>query len=156
VVFITGEAGLGKTTLVEAPLEGVGDYGVLWLGCGQWLEHDGAGETRMPVLEALGRRCRGPDGRALLALLVRQAPTWVVQMPWLLDDAVLETPQRRAITATRERMLREVAEAIEVVRAGPPLVSVLEDLHWSAASILDLLALLARRRERTRLLLLGT
>src|SRR5687767_73945 len=71
VVFITGEAGLGKTTLVEAFLEGLGAYGILWLGRGQCLEQYGAGEAYMPVLEALGRLCLGLDGWALLALLVR-------------------------------------------------------------------------------------
>ncbi|MBI3329876.1 MAG: hypothetical protein HYZ81_24605, partial [Nitrospinae bacterium] len=40
---------------------------------------------------------------------------------------------------------------------GPrPLVLVLEDLHWSDAATLDLVAWLARRREPARLLLLGT
>jgi predicted ATPase len=33
--------------------------------------------------------------------------------------------------ATRARMLRELAEAIEAVTAERPLVLWLEDLHWS-------------------------
>ena len=37
-----------------------------------------------------------------------------------------------------------------------PLVLVLEDLHWSDASTVEVLALLARRREAARLLVLGT
>jgi predicted ATPase len=53
-------------------------------------------------------------------------------------------------------MLREMAEALEVVTAETPLVLVLEDLHWSDAATLDLLASLARRREAARLLLIGT
>jgi len=71
VVFVTGEAGLGKTTLVEAFLEDVGGDGRLWVGRGQCLEHYGVGEAYLPVLEALGRLCRQPDGQTLLALLVR-------------------------------------------------------------------------------------
>jgi predicted ATPase/DNA-binding winged helix-turn-helix (wHTH) protein len=156
VVFVTGETGLGKTTLVEAFLEDVGGDGRLWVGRGQCLEHYGVGEAYLPVLEALGRLCRQPDGQTLLALLVRQAPTWVVQMPWLVDDVTLDTLQRRVIGATRERMLREMAEAIEVLTTERPLILVLEDLHWSDASTIDLIASLARRREPTRLLLLGT
>ena len=58
--------------------------------------------------------------------------------------------------ATRERMLRELAEAIEVLTDSQPLVLVLEDLHWSDYSTLDLLAMLARRREPARLLVIGT
>jgi predicted ATPase len=131
-------------------------YSVLWIGHGQCLEHYGAGEAYLPVLEALGRMCREPDGQALLALLLRRAPSWAVQMPWLLDDAALETLQHRVIGVTRERMLREMAESIEVLTAERPLVLILEDLHWSDASTLDLIALLARRREPACLLLLGT
>ena len=53
-------------------------------------------------------------------------------------------------------MLRELAEALELLTAQQPLVLVLEDLHWSDPSTLDLLAVLARRREPARLLLIGT
>jgi hypothetical protein len=47
---------------------------------------------------------------------------------------------------TRERMLRELAEAVEVLTAERPLVLVLEDLHWSDMSTLEWLAYVARRR----------
>jgi predicted ATPase/DNA-binding winged helix-turn-helix (wHTH) protein len=156
VVFVTGEAGLGKTTLVDAFAEAASRWGKLWIGRGQCIEHYGAGEAYMPVLEALGRLCREPGGQDLVALLARQAPTWLVQMPGLLSGADLEALQRRVLGATRERMLRELAEAIEVLTAERPLVLVLEDLHWSDYSTLDLVALLARRQETARLLLLGT
>jgi predicted ATPase len=53
-------------------------------------------------------------------------------------------------------MLRELVEALEVLTAAQPLVLVLEDLHWSDASTVELLALLAWRREAARLLVLGT
>ena len=53
-------------------------------------------------------------------------------------------------------MLRGMAEAIEVLTAECPIVLVIEDLHWSDASTIDLIALMARRREPARLLLLAT
>src|SRR5215467_11254249 len=77
-------------------------------------------------------------------------------MPGLLSAAALEAVQRRALGATRERMLRELAEALEALTAEQPLVLVLEDLHWSDAATLDLVGFLARRRAPARLLLLGT
>ena len=64
--------------------------------------------------------------------------------------------QQRAFGATRERMLRELAEAVEILAQERPLVLVLEDLRWSDMSTLDWLAYVARRRAPARLLGLGT
>ncbi len=47
-------------------------------------------------------------------------------------------------------------DAIDALTAERPLVLWLEDLHWSDASTVELLALLARRREPARLLVIGT
>src|SRR5882724_7433839 len=156
VVFVSGEAGLGKTTLVELFLHELGGEGALWLGQGQCVEHFGAGEAYRPVLEAVGRVCRGPGGPALGGLLRQQAPTWLVQMAGLVPEGELEALQRCVAGATQERMLRELIEALEGLTAEQPLVLVLEDLHWSDPSTLDLIAVLARRREPARLLVLGT
>jgi predicted ATPase len=77
-------------------------------------------------------------------------------MPTLLSVSDLDALQRRIQGATKERMLREMAEALEVLTTERPLVLVLEDLHWSDYATLDLIAFLARRREPARLLLIGT
>ena len=53
-------------------------------------------------------------------------------------------------------MLRELAEALEALTTTTPLVLVLEDLHWSDMSTVNVLTYLAQRRESARLLLLGT
>jgi predicted ATPase/type II secretory pathway predicted ATPase ExeA len=156
VVFVTGEAGLGKTTLVDAFVEAVGRDRRLWVGRGQCIEHYGAGEAYMPVLEAFGGLGREPEGQQLVQCLAELAPTWLIQMAGLLSAADLEALQRQVMGATRERMLRELAAAIEVLTGARPLVLVLEDLHWSDYSTLDLLAMLGRRREPARLLVLGT
>ena len=137
---MTGETGLGKTTLVETFLQELAGYGVLWIGLGQCIEHYGAGEAYLPVLEALGGLCKESGGQELITLLARQAPTWVVQMPWLVSDAELAALQRRVMGATQERMLREMAEALAVWTAERPLILVLEDLHWSDHATLDLIA----------------
>ena len=52
-------------------------------------------------------------------------------MPALLTATELEVLQRKMQGATRERMLREMAEAFEALTVEQPLVLVLEDLHWS-------------------------
>jgi len=156
LVFVTGEPGIGKTTLVEAFLSQLGDVDGLRIARGQCVEQYGASEAYLPVLEALGRLGRTPGGEALAGVLKQYAPTWLVQLPALLRDDELPAVERRAQGTTRERMLREVSEAFDALGAEAPLVLVLEDLHWCDSATVDLLAMLARRRDAARLLILGT
>jgi DNA-binding winged helix-turn-helix (wHTH) protein len=58
VLFITGEAGIGKMTTVNRFLEGLGPESAYWIARGQCLEQYGAGEAFMPVLEALPKAWR--------------------------------------------------------------------------------------------------
>ena len=157
VVFVSGEPGIGKTALIDTFLAHcAGAHPGLWVGRGQCIEHHGRGEAYLPLLEALGGLARRSEGRALIALLRRQAPTWLLQLPGFLEEAELEMLSRRVYGATAERMARELAEALEVLTAESPLVLGLEDLHWSDLSTVDLLAMLARRRAPARLLVVGT
>jgi DNA-binding winged helix-turn-helix (wHTH) protein/tetratricopeptide (TPR) repeat protein/CheY-like chemotaxis protein len=156
VVFITGEAGIGKTSLVEVFLKEVISEPQVLVGRGQCLEQYGSGEAYLPVLEAISRLCQDHRRAGLVDLLRQQAPTWLQQLPWLLEEGDWESLQRAVIGATRERMLREMAEALESLTAERPLVLVLEDLHWGDYSTLDLVSYLARRRKAAQLLLIAT
>jgi DNA-binding winged helix-turn-helix (wHTH) protein/predicted ATPase len=156
IVFVTGEPGIGKTTLVEAFLAEAAGEGELRIARGQCVDHYGPGEPYLPILEALARLGREPGGEHVVHALARHAPTWLVQMPALISTAELRAIQRRAQAATRERMLRELTEAIEALTTDRTLILRLEDLHWSDVSTLDWLAFAARRPERARLLVIGT
>ena len=156
IVFVTGELGIGKTTLVEAFLATASSSRRLCVARGQCLEQYGQGEAYLPVLEALARLSRGPEREVLIPLLSRFAPTWLAQMPTLISAAEQEALRRQMLGATRERMLREMAEVVEALTAKFPLILVLEDLHWSDYSTLDLISALARRHEQPRLMLVGT
>ena len=156
IVFVTGEPGIGKTTVVEAFLTQVAATTPIRIGRGQCVDHYGAGEAYLPVLDALTRLCREPNGDAVVRVLAQHAPTWLVQMPSLVSTSELRGLQRRAQAAMQERMLRELTEAVEVLALDAPLILRLEDLHWSDVSTMDWLAFLGRRPERARLLVLGT
>jgi DNA-binding winged helix-turn-helix (wHTH) protein/tetratricopeptide (TPR) repeat protein len=156
VVFVTGETGIGKTTLVEAFLERISADASVWIATGQCMEHFAEGEAYFPVLEALARLCRQPGRERIIEILRQQAPTWLAQMPSLLNESDRERLKRETLGAAKERMLREIAGAIEALTVETPLLLVLEDLHWSDYSTVDLISHLARRREPARLLLIGT
>ena len=156
VMLVTGEAGIGKTTLVRTFLARTARAMDLRIAWGQAAEHYGATEAYHPVLDALMRSCRGPRGEDLVRVLDQRAPLWLAQMPTLVDPSRLRALQRRAAGATRERMLRELTDALEAAADALPIVLWLEDLHWADVSTVDWLASFARRPESVRLLVIGT
>jgi DNA-binding winged helix-turn-helix (wHTH) protein/tetratricopeptide (TPR) repeat protein len=155
VVFVAGEAGIGKTTFLKAFLDSLGGSAAR-IGRGQCVEQYGAGEPYMPVLEALTRLCQESGGQHVVDLLHQFAPTWLAQMPSLLSNADRERLQTTTQGVTQQRMLREMTQALEALAAETPLVLALEDLHWSDFSTLELISAIARRTEPARLLILGT
>ena len=155
VVFVAGEAGIGKTTFVNTFIDSLRREG-LRVARGQCVEQYGAGEPYMPVLEAMTQLGRGPESQQLVAILHRLAPAWLAQLPALLTAEERARIQGETQGLTQQRMLREMAETLAAIAADAPLVILLEDLHWSDASTLDLIAALARRTEPAQLLILGT
>jgi DNA-binding winged helix-turn-helix (wHTH) protein/predicted ATPase/type II secretory pathway predicted ATPase ExeA len=154
VVFVTGEAGAGKTALIEHFVTGVARRETVAITGGQCLQQFGSAEAYMPVLEAVSRMVR--KDAAVRLLLRRYAPAWFAQSPWLVEEEDRDRLGNELRGTARERMLREMAEFVEALGAEIPLVLVLDDLHWSDPSTVDLLSLLAERRERARLLVLAT
>ena len=154
--FVTGEAGIGKTTLVDAVL---GDLrqtsgAQLRIGRGQCVEHHGGGEPYLPVLEALTSLCRGSDGPAVEASLRERAPDWLLGAIGLL--APHDSQRAESAASGREHALHRLAASFDALAAEHSLVLLLEDVHWSDYSTLDLLSVIAQRRESARLLVLCT
>lgn len=163
VVVIGGEQGIGKTRLVDTFVDRVspaapGRQGALrpMVARGQCLNSLGAGEAYMPVLEAVTALGGSAHRRAVVPVLRRHAPLWLAQMPSLIPAADFAKVRRATLDASRQRMLREMAEALEALTADRSLILVLEDLHWSDLATLDLVSCWAQRRGPARLLLVGT
>ncbi|HJT51193.1 MAG TPA: AAA family ATPase, partial [Nitrosospira sp.] len=154
VVFVTGEGGIGKTTLIEMFLSAISSQspGVLRMRC---IERFGQGEALLPMIEAIEKRCSAPDGKKLIDLLYRHAPVWLAQLPSVLQPEERVALQQEIFGASRERMVREGCELLETL-SKVPLVLVLEDLHWSDHATLDFLSLLAQRHMTARLMVLAT
>lgn len=149
-VFVHGEAGLGKTTLVEQFLDGLDAVRA------QCVEAHGASEAYMPILHLIEQLLRGPRRDEVTALLRRFAPTWLSQLPWLVTEEESQALSRALAGVGTARMVREGAVLLEELARDRPLVVVLEDLHWSDGPTIDLVATLLQRTGATRLLLVGT
>ena len=157
IAFVTGEAGIGKTALLdEFHRRAVAAVPGLRIARGQCIEGYGGQEPYYPLLEALGQLCRDPGGDEIVKILAAQAPTWLVQFPALLKSECRQRLQREIQGGTRERMLREITEALESITAERALLIVLEDLQWVDAATVDALSVLARRRPLARLMLIGS
>jgi DNA-binding winged helix-turn-helix (wHTH) protein/tetratricopeptide (TPR) repeat protein len=156
LIFVTGEAGIGKTMLVDAFHHQAAWQRNVRMARGQCVEGFGGKEAYYPMLEALGQLIRDTDTSPVAEALAKRAPTWWIQFPSLVKSEKREALQREILGATRERMVREICETLEVITAENPLVLILEDLHWVDPSTLDLISALARRREPAKLMLLGT
>jgi DNA-binding winged helix-turn-helix (wHTH) protein/tetratricopeptide (TPR) repeat protein len=156
MVFIAGEAGIGKTALLQAFLDNISAAGDARVVCGHCVEQFGTREAYLPIFDALSRLCTdGPAGEALTAV-AQYAPSWLAQMPGLVSGDQLQTLQKRIQGTTQARMLGEFCEALEALAADQLLVLGLEDLHWTDVATLDLLSIVARRDHRARLMVVGT
>jgi len=137
MVCITGEAGIGKTALVDAFATQVASTEPLWFGRGQCIEHHGVGEAYLPLLQVLGQFGRSPNGAEIIPLLYQYAPSWLLHLPALVAATAIGALKRRTGGELREGMSRELAEAVEILGTERPVLLVLEDLHWSDVSTLD-------------------
>ena len=150
-VLVAGEAGIGKSRLVREFAERLGHDG--WvvqqgncferdrlLPYAPFLDELHALLTILPPAEV--ERCLGPA----LPDLARLLPELGLQSAETAGDP--EQEKRRVFYALGGVQSR--------LAARQPLLLVIEDLHWADDTSLELLAVLARRVPRERILLLGT
>jgi len=149
VVFVTGEAGIGKTSLVDAFLGDLPTAPCL-VARGQCIEQYGPAEPFLPLLDALVRLGREPDNGSVASTLERCLPD-----P-LLSPVASRTVGSGGGGIMPERAVRLLGGAVEAVAAEGLIVLVLEDLHWSDPSTLDVLSYVAQRSEPCRLMVLAT
>ena len=162
IVFVSGEPGIGKSTLLQSFVSQLTASSHILVALGQCSDHHGVEEPYQPVMEALEHLCHQAECQPLISCLRQYAPLWLAQMPSLLNPKQRTALQKEIHSASRERMQREFANFVEALttdkddRESAVLVLCLEDLHWSDPSTLDLLVTLARRPQPARFLLLVT
>ena len=158
VVFITGEPGIGKTSLSDEFLRRTRRQrpGFL-ISRGRCVEQYGTGEAYLPFLDAMGGLLQAPGRERIAAVMRTYAPTWCMELPTAFaSSGSLEKLQQETIGATKERMMREMGDALGILAAASPIVLLLEDLHWADPSSVDLLRHICQRINTQRLLIAGT
>src|SRR6266498_1143195 len=158
IVFITGEAGLGKTSLASEFFKQTTQTrnGILCLS-GHCVEQYGASEAYLPFLNAFGALLNGPAKQYVMPALLSYAPAWSMQFTSAFASTdVREQLRRETMGTTQERMLREMGDCLGALSDQSPLVLLLEDLHWADPPSINLIRYLSKIIARMRLLLIGT
>src|SRR5262245_57455269 len=155
VVFVTGEAGVGKSTFADQFVRRLGMTPDTLIVRGQCIDAFGGQEPYYPVLEAVDQLVRRSDER-FLQLLRQRAPTWLLQFPSLIKADQRDALHRDTVGATRARMVREICGMLEAIGTDQRLIVLLEDVHWADPATLDVLSTFARRRAPARVLVIAT
>ena len=146
LVLVSGERGLGKTTLCEAFIRVARALPPVAWCVGQCFERESPSEACYPLLDALSRLAR-QQPELVQPALTQHAPSWLAHFPqWLGGDAMRKAPSTTVV---------ELAHAFAAMSAVVPIVLVVEDLQWADAETLQVLEELAAHR-RAALLIIGT
>ncbi|HMA46677.1 MAG TPA: AAA family ATPase, partial [Frankiaceae bacterium] len=151
-VVVGGEAGVGKTRLVEELSRRAAAGGALVLA-GRAVEMGGDGLPFAPLVEALRALVRtiGADG------VDRLLPGRRVELARLLPELAAPAAAGAADQPPGVgRLFDLVLSLLERLSADGPVVLVVEDLHWADRSTRDLLAFLVRGLRTARVLLVVT
>jgi len=155
-VCISGEPGIGKTTLVEDFLSELAAMGVnVLLARGNCSERLAESEAYLPVIDALENLLRNERHGFAARLLKAIAPSWYAQITPLAEErnAASGDPSR---AASQKAMLREFVNFVQESARMGTVVLFLDDVHWADASTVDLLAHLGRNCHALRALVIAT
>ncbi|HTV25310.1 MAG TPA: BREX system ATP-binding domain-containing protein, partial [Polyangiaceae bacterium] len=141
VVFVAGEPGIGKTSLLDEFVARVRQREGVYVARSRCVEQHMSGEPYLPVLEALERLCQSATAAPLFEALEQAAPSWIDQMPLL---SARSSSRGRGAPAPL-RMPRELAEALERGTQTSTLILCFDDLHFADSPTLDLLHYVGQR-----------
>jgi tetratricopeptide (TPR) repeat protein len=154
MVAISGEAGIGKTTVVEDFLDGIeARYGAVWIGRGRCSERGSEADAFVPILESLDSLCRGDAGEQIDKLMRSIAPVWRSMLAPEKDQGAA-SGMKEGMSISHDRMRREFVRFFEEVSRIRPLVLFLDDLHWADTSTCGLLTYAGSRIRNLRVLII--
>ncbi len=169
VIFISGEAGMGKSRLLQEFLARLGTDTAVLMG-------SAFPEARtlpyFPIIQAL-RGLWSQTGKGDPELLFQWLPraldrVWLVEVSRVLPELRslypdLPLPLPAASEEARSRLFEALVQIVIGLSTSPmflrsysSLILCLEDLHWADSATLDWLAYLGRQIRGNRVLVLGT
>jgi len=167
VALIIGEAGIGKSRLVQRFHERIAGTPHTWVeaATAPFFQNTPFYSVAEMLRGSLASRSRDESGEDQLGRVERslehvglKSAEVVPLIAPLLNLAI--PPKYRPLTLSpeqqRRRLLATLVEWVRGVARVQPLVLVTEDLHWADPSALELIQLLVEQGARSRLLLLYT
>jgi DNA-binding SARP family transcriptional activator/tetratricopeptide (TPR) repeat protein len=149
VVFITGEAGIGKTRLAEEILDWAQRQGIITLSAACYAS--GGNLPYAPIADWL----RAADAENLLARLPEK---WLVEVSRILPELTLDRPelsQAEPITESWQRQHLFRALAFALLHQNRPILFFIDDLQWCDVDTLEWLHFFLHFDQHARFLLLG-
>ncbi|HZR81427.1 MAG TPA: AAA family ATPase [Candidatus Binatia bacterium] len=154
VVLVLGEAGVGKTRLVERAIAELPAESVAWGRC-----HEGGAPAFWPWREALARLAGTLPAEALERARGAGAGEIARIVPAIAADGAPGTAGAPVVPDTVEarfRLFDAVASFLRAAAGSVPLAIVLDDLHWADRESFLLLRFLAPEIRRARVIVLAT
>ncbi len=156
MISLTGEAGIGKTTVMQAFREAVAREGNVVVAAGRCSERLAGSDAYLSVLDVLDALMRGPDS-PVETLLRLVAPTWYVRIaPLQAASGQWRLVADEARGASRNRMKLEMLAFLRELSSIRPLVILLDDLHWADHSTVELLSYLLGQPSLNHVLVVGS
>ena len=180
VVFITGEAGIGKTTFINefkaryvdarnaaSKNKKTPDIRFAEAKCPDFTS-SGRGEPYAPFTEIISSLVAGDKSNKMAEIAREVGPDWFEYVPvigkalklvsktlltWQGTDTARELVDR---TGKKEKFVQQYVQTMKLMSEKHPLVLFVDDLHWADDSSIYLLFQLAREIQDRRILILGT
>ncbi len=151
VLCLTGEPGIGKTTVVETFLKELPSS--CHVARGRCSESLAGSDAYLPVLEALEHLLRA-GGESLGRTMSTLAPAWYVRVAPPGDPFAKRILAEDPL-ASQERLKREMVALFSGLARDRPVVLFFDDLHWADPSTVDLLGYCGIRWSGHRILVVG-
>jgi len=159
-VLVRGEAGIGKSRLIQELRERIPPEAAIRLRCQCWVQFSTSAFA--PIIELLQHLLRlEPEGSPQVNLRKLEGRMRAAGLPQehvyllasLLSLPVTETPPHLRLTPEllKEKTLEALAALLQRMTEERPVFAVVEDLHWADPSTLELLCFLLARIEKFRL-----